>query len=145
MLLVAPGTNQSNLSAYFTAPVSVRVLSQERDEAKAYHRKVDLVADGRVVCRAISKISVLNTMLEKDLDAKALGIGQILAKYDLRPKFNLLETGQDDRSFWRKYTLIAPGIVYTIHEWFPKALFEGEKNDGSQAPASTSVVRAAGG
>jgi len=124
VLLVAPGTNQSNLSAYFTVPIAVKVLSQVQDESKVYHRKVNLLAGDRVVCRAISKISVLHSTLEREIQEQQLGIGHILAKFDLRPRFELQETGQDEKSFWRKYSLVAPGIVYNIHEWFPKALFE---------------------
>mgnify|MGYP001567908224 FL=1 len=52
-----------------------------------------------------------------------IGIGQLLESLGIRPRFRLLEAGQDDLKFWRLYMLEGDRVTYRIREAFPKELY----------------------
>jgi len=122
VLLSSAGTLQTVLSALFNEPVKVKVVEQYQED-DVIHRKVDLVAGDRVVCKAESEISVVREDVRSAILAGNMGLGQILSHLNIRPSFRLLEVGGDEDIFWRVYKLEAPGVSYTIKETFSRGLY----------------------
>lgn len=123
VLLATAGTLQSTLSAYFQKPVTVRVREQTLVDSYEMTRVVDLVCDGEAVCSAWSTIITVDASIRGAIRERGLGLGQILMIKGLAPSFDLLETGQDEKEFYRVYRLEAPGVTYRIKEVFRKELY----------------------
>ena len=126
ILLCQPGTLQGTLSAYFCAPVTVRVLEQ-RAKDDYIERSVALECRGVDVCHAKSILTVDDSAARKLIRHQKMGIGQILENLGIRPEFNLLSVGGrgNYHSFWRIYQLRAPQVFYEIRETFPADLYQG--------------------
>ena len=144
ILLATAGTLQSTLSAYFGAPVGIKLLAQtspdpQENSTNRFSRTVDLVLVGKdlrlrighdlatggyVVCHAGSWVSIKASDIAQQVEAGEVGLGQILELRGIRPAFLLLDVGQDQLTFWRTYSLTAPGVDYYITETFAKRLYE---------------------
>ena len=123
ILLTTAGTLQSTLAAYFGSPVTVAVITQRAQGYKVYSRQVELRCQGRAVCDAYSTLTIEKANIRKAVEAKKIGIGQILEAAGLRPKFTLIVVEQSPIAFWRHYTLEVPGVTYQIQETFRKELY----------------------
>lgn len=119
VLLAATGTLQGTLSAFWAAPITVRLLSQSTN-GDHVRREVDLVCEERdlVVCHAVTTMDVSDHAIETLLRESTLGIGQIITVLDRRTSFALQDVGQDEAHFWRKYRMWGHGFDYHIHESF---------------------------
>ena len=144
ILLATAGTLQATLSAYFGAPVGIKLLQQtspdpQENATGRFSRTVDLVLVGQdlrlqighdlatggyVVCHAVSQIAIESSEIQQMVAAGVVGLGQILEGKGIRPTFVLVDVGQDLMKFWRTYDLCAPGVDYRITETFVKRLYE---------------------
>lgn len=126
VLLATPGTLQGTLSAYFGAPVTVRVHDQgDSRDHKHFERRVDLVCEklGVVACRAHSRIDVEDEEIRSLIRERRIGLGQIIEVLRVPTTFELDDAGISDDSFWRQYTLEGAGFRYRIREVFPSELY----------------------
>ena len=126
VLLVTAGTLQGALTAYFGAPVEVRVVSQSQQEGNRIRREVSLVCPAlkdRKVCKGVADITVEHEEVKRLILEGKQGLGRILISLGIVAAFNLEDVGADRENFWRTYTLTAPGIAYRIREDFPQALY----------------------
>ena len=125
VLLATAGTLQGALSAYFGAPVTVDVVSQDADHG-VMHRTVDLVCKDRrlVACRATTEIDVADPRIREMIVERNLGLGQIATLLGVRTSFELDEVGQEASTFWRTYRLWGEGFRFRITETFPAELYE---------------------
>lgn len=124
VLLTCAGTLQGTLSAYFGAEVAVRIQRQDHQGNGIIYRSVSLLAGPRVVCTADSALKIARKDIRQEVLARQLGIGQILEKLGVTPRFDLLEVGHDPECFWREYELKAEGVSYRITEVFPSDLYQ---------------------
>lgn len=132
ILLATPGTLQSTLSAYFGTPISVEVTGQEH-KGDVIHRKVNLFSPEKemVVCRAVSDIELEDKTMRRMIEAKEIGIGQIIRTLEAGAEFHLHDVGQANGTFWREYTLVGAGFKFVIKEDFPKILYADVHHDGA--------------
>jgi hypothetical protein len=124
VFLATAGTLQSTLSAYFSTPVVVEVVSQHESEGLIV-RAVNLVRSdsGDTVVRATTTIQASRDDVLEMVRAEHHGVGQILILLDIRSQFELLEVGEDHGTVWRLYRLAGEGVSYEIREEFPRAAF----------------------
>ena len=128
ILLASAGTNQSTLSAYFGSPVTIEVTGQQSRKNGGKDliiRETDLVCNGKTVCSAETTIYACSSVAIDLIEAKELGIGQIMQHLGIKPDFNLEQVGSNDSGFWRIYTLTGDDscLTYRIHEQFPHELY----------------------
>ena len=131
VFLSTSGTLQTALSAYFGTAVKVKVVYQtKRDDAPQYTRRVDMfiklsALTDLVVCRANSEVYCSKPHYRAAIEKGEMGIGQIMAYYDLRPAFELIsaEMRPDEREFSRTYWLKSDDLTYQITETFPLELY----------------------
>lgn len=126
VILATPGTLQGTLTAYFGVQVDAEVRFQDdsRNE-KHFTREVDLVCRDRktVVCRARTDVLVEDEDIRRMLIERELGLGQIIELLRVPSRFELVEVGEDDESFWRVYELRGAGFVCCVREEFPSRLY----------------------
>lgn len=125
IFLLAAGTLQGTLSAYFGEEVKVEVESQseridEESGKEEIVRKVVLKTGGMNVCHAESSLFIDRYDVREQVMRQSIGIGQILEILDVRARFTLEDVGQDSSFFWRKYRLEGEGVTYAIRESFPQ-------------------------
>lgn len=139
ILLTANGTLQRLLSAYFNTPIFLRIVKHEEEQPSSshpshfeseisssssssvtvFHRESELVMDNEiVVCNASSRMEITSSILLERLHTSSIGIGQLFRIYQLHPEFCLYEVGSSHDTFYRRYSLSAPGIHCMIHESF---------------------------
>ncbi len=125
VLLTTTGTLQGALSAYFGTPIEVRVTAQSEPAPGRLLREVRLVCpeNGLEACRATTEITVEREDVKRLILEGRHGLGRILAVCGLSPLFNLEEIGRQETTFWRRYRLEAPGVLYRIREEFPQSLY----------------------
>ncbi len=132
LLLATPGTLQGTLSAYFGAPITIEVVSQDIRGGRIC-RAVNLVCRSRdmVVCRAETEISVENEEIRRMIEDKDIGLGRIIAMLNVPANFELDEVGRQNGTFWRNYRLSGDGFEYAIREEFPMLLYADIHGEGA--------------
>ncbi|KAI9332840.1 hypothetical protein BDR26DRAFT_869023, partial [Obelidium mucronatum] len=138
ILLTANGNVQRILSAFYNAPISVKIIKNERKiPAKApitaadnailaeYDRHVELLCESQVLCTATSTVTLWNPEHLRLVDQEKIGIGQLFRYLNILPDFELLQVGRDGNSFWRVYTLSSgDDVKCVLKEVFPNGVFE---------------------
>lgn len=129
IFLLAAGTLQGTLSAYFGVEVKVEIEIQhtthneERNQEEIV-RQVVLTANGMNACHAQSSLFIDRADVREQVMSQRIGIGQILEVLDVRARFTLLEVGQNKEFFWRHYKLEGEGVTYLITESFPQYWYQ---------------------
>lgn len=77
----------------------------------------------QIWCRASSVITFSNDEYADIFASGKVGVGQLFSLLRIQPEFSLTDAQRTDDTFWRKYTLEAPGIHCSITEVFPLNLF----------------------
>lgn len=116
------GTVQTLLALILNTPVEVKII--EQDSNPDIFRQVHIVAD-ELICEAMSRIPLLGNKTEviNDVIEGQLGLGQIIAKHELKHTRKIMEIGRDHLNFWRKYQIVGPMIEMEIYEYFYKRPF----------------------
>lgn len=123
VVLTANGNLQRIMSAYYGAPVTVKVRRCDRvGDGKfgfgLYDREVDLVADGRVFCTAVGRIELQDASCAAAVEGGKVGLGQLFRYLGALPKFVLLEAGKQDGVLWRCYSLSCAQLQCEFTERF---------------------------
>lgn len=129
VFLLAAGTLQGTLSAYFGMEVVVELERQftrhnvERNQEEIV-REVVLRAGAMNACHAESSLYIDRADVREKVMSEQIGIGQILEVLDVRARFTLLNVGQNSLRFWREYKLEGEGVTYLIKESFPQYWYQ---------------------
>lgn len=121
------GTVQTLLALILNTPIRVEVVDQIiKQHPDTVFRKVKLMAGNQNICDATSKIPCKGVQADvlNDILNKTMGLGQIIAKYDLNVKRLLMDVGHNSYFFWRTYSIVAPELTMEIHELFHKEPFK---------------------
>lgn len=124
IILANYGTNQTLLSLIFGKPANIKLIIQSERNGDIV-RSVEINVDGILTCRATSYIPIDRNRQDVVTDIKAgqLGLGQIVDKYNLATRRNLMEIGRDLMGFWRTYVIEGAGCYLKIHEYFLRQAF----------------------
>jgi chorismate-pyruvate lyase len=121
-IVTTDGTVQTMLSVIFGKEVTAKVISQ-LDIGGVTVRWTQLIIEetGQVVCIAESIIprGANSRVFMEDLDAREIGIGQILAKHKIMTKRTLLGIFCDNENFTRTYRIAGSTTDILITEVFP--------------------------
>lgn len=120
------GTVQTLLALILNTPIEVKVMVQNATAASGQiSRQVNLVAKDQLICEASSIIPVKGNRPEviEDICQGQMGLGQIIAKYELKHTRRIKEIGRDHLNFWRTYEINGPVVNMEIHEFFYKRPF----------------------
>ncbi|KAG2225133.1 hypothetical protein INT45_011816 [Circinella minor] len=109
-------------------------IEQEAELDIRFERKVAVYFGDKLAYEADSLVSVKDYKTLGLLSKHEFGLGQIFSYSRHTPKFALLAIGRHGtkpgQSFWRDYTLNAPGVVDCyIRETFVDGLFDDSFND----------------
>lgn len=132
VVLTANGNLQRIMSAYYGAPVSVRVRHCNRVDSViagegatveqsfgVYDREVDLVMGGHVFCTAVGRIELLDQSCVEAIESSKVGLGQLFRYLGALPHFVLLEAGKKgDGVLWRRYSLSCAQLQCEFTETF---------------------------
>jgi chorismate-pyruvate lyase len=131
VLLATPGTLQGALSAYFGAPVTVKVVEQRERADGRIDREVELVCEERgfAACHAVTEIEVNDESIKELVRDRHMGLGQIIELFRRRASFDLEEAGEDHDRFWRRYRLAGDGFTFRITETFPTAQYSDDHSE----------------
>lgn len=119
-------------SAYYNAPVSVRVLKSERrpDRGEAeysaikYDRAVDLVVFDRVFCSVEGDIEIFDQECVAAIESRKVGVGQLFRFLGVLPAYRLLSAGRaPGGGIWRDYELSCSKFKCRFKETFSKDLW----------------------
>lgn len=118
------GTVQTLLSLILNEPVQVVVIDQLKSKG-IFSRQVHIRVKESVICEAVSKIPVLGNRPEviEDVTNGQLGLGQIIAKHDIKHTRKIKEIGRDNLNFWRTYNITGPVVKMEIREFFYREPF----------------------
>lgn len=119
------GTLQTLLSLVFGQQVVVRLIDQHEEEGTII-RQVQIMAGDCLLCCAISRIPKSRNRDDviHDISSGQLGLGQIIARYQLSTWYSLTGVGRDRSAFWRAYTIEGPEVYVQIKETFRREAFE---------------------
>ncbi|KAF9976404.1 hypothetical protein BGZ65_007851 [Modicella reniformis] len=137
IILTANGNLQRLISAYFNATVSVTILNNTQLPTTAasnndpstiaqFQREVNLICNNKIVCNAKSIVRIKDQEVYNLVVKKGVGIGQIFRYLDRLPSFELHGLGRtnNNKTFWREYSLGIPGVECRLLEVLPSAMFD---------------------
>ena len=77
-----------------------------------WDREVRLSVLSQTFCKAVSTVIVHSVEVAKTLTSEDIGLGQLIERLDVRPRFVLHDAGRNgDGGLWRSYTLHCDGLL----------------------------------
>lgn len=133
-------TNTNKTSAYYGAPVAVKIIKCDplpktaNSNVVNFDREVELSVNGRIFCKAKGRIEIYDPTCVSAIEERKIGVGQLFRFLGALPAFKLLGAGRlESGSLWREYTLSCPQLKCQFRETFEPDIFnipiEEDKNE----------------